>query len=109
MKLVKTIALSTILAGTVIPSAQAGSIASYYSDAFNGRRMANGQRFHQNSNSVASNKYKLGTVLKICHRSKCVTGVVRDRCGCSGVDLSKGLFRQLAPLKKGRIPVKIYR
>lgn len=83
--------------------------ATYYSDYFHGRRMANGQIFSQHSNSVASNVFKLGTRLSICYRGKCVTGVVRDRCGSCGIDLSKALFRQLAPLKKGRIKVAVYR
>jgi len=81
--------------------------ATFYSDYYQGRRMANGQRFSQSSNSVANNRYKLGTKVKICYKGRCVTGVVRDRCKCS-IDLSKALFRQLATLNKGRIPVKVY-
>lgn len=83
--------------------------ATYYADYFHGRRMANGQIFSQHSNSVASNHFKLNTPVSICYRGKCVRGVVRDRCGNCGIDLSKSLFRQLAPLRKGRIRVKVFR
>jgi rare lipoprotein A len=82
--------------------------ASYYADSFQGKRMANGAVFSQNSNSVASNKFKLGTRVNICYRGKCIGGVVRDRCGSCGIDLSKSVFRQLAPLRKGRIKVTVY-
>lgn len=93
---------------TLLPTSVMAGSATYYSDYFQGRRMANGQRFSQSSNSVASNRYKLGTRVKICYKRRCVTGVVRDRCNCS-IDLSKALFKQLAPLRKGRIPVKVYK
>lgn len=104
-----TILLATCLA--ILPASPAfasRTTATYYSDVFQGRRMANGQRFSQSSNSVATNQYKLGTRVKICHKQRCVTGVVRDRCNC-GIDLSKQLFKQIAPLKRGRVPVKVYR
>lgn len=91
---------------TILPSSVLAGSATFYSDYYQGKRMANGQRFYQSSNSVANNKYKLGTRLKICHKGRCVTGVVRDRCKCS-IDLSKALFRQLAPLKQGRIKVTV--
>jgi len=80
--------------------------ATFYSDYYQGKRMANGQLFRQSSNSVAHPHLRLGTVVKIRHKNRTVTGVVRDRCRCT-IDLSKGLFRQLAPLEKGRIPVKV--
>ena len=92
--------------------------ATYYSNYYVGRKMANGQRFSQNSNAVAHPYLPLGTQVKITHTRcvkygrKCsykkftVTGVVKDRCRCT-LDLSKGLFTQLAPLKKGRISVKV--
>lgn len=110
MKLTKFLLLLTLILG-IIPSktATAGNAsATFYSDYYQGRTMANGQRFYQSSNSIASNRYKFGTRLKICYRRWCVTGVVKDRCNCS-IDLSKALFRQLAPLRKGRIPVKVYK
>lgn len=82
--------------------------ATYYSDRLQGRKMANGQKFSQSSNTIATNKYRLGSRVKVCYKGRCVTGVVRDRCNCA-IDLSKSLFTQLAPLKKGKIPVKVYR
>lgn len=80
--------------------------ATYYSNYYVGRKMANGQRFSQNSNAVAHPYLRLGTRVKIRYKNRVVTGVVKDRCRCT-LDLSKGLFTQLAPLKKGRISVKV--
>jgi rare lipoprotein A (peptidoglycan hydrolase) len=106
MRITKLLLLTLSLC--LMHSSAIAGVATYYGDYNIGRRMANGQRFSQSSNSVATNRYRLGTRIKICHKKRCVTGVVRDRCNCS-YDLSKALFRQLAPLKKGRIPVKVYR
>ena len=91
---------------TFLPTAVLATSATFYSDYYQGRRMANGQTFSQSSNSVAHPSYRFGTRLRICYRNRCVTGVVRDRCNCS-IDLSKGLFRQLAPLSRGRINVSV--
>jgi rare lipoprotein A len=93
---------------SLLPTAVSANSATYYSDYYQGKKMTNGQTFSQSSNSVAHPSYKLGTRLQICHKNRCVTGVVRDRCRCS-IDLSKGLFRQLAPLSKGTINVSVKR
>lgn len=106
-KLLKTLIVGAITLLPILP-VQAG-VATYYSDWFHGRRMANGRVFSQHSNSIATNKHRLGTRLKLCYKRRCVIGVVRDRCGGCSYDLSKNLFRQLAPLKKGRIPVRVYK
>lgn len=103
-KLVAVVLLS--LAPVLEAKAASRMSATFYSNYYQGRRMANGQPFRQNSNTVATNRYKLGTRLRICTGKRCVVGVVRDRCNCS-IDLSKGLFKQLAPLKKGRVSVKV--
>jgi rare lipoprotein A (peptidoglycan hydrolase) len=104
--LTKTLLTTFTTYVSLLPSIVSAQTATYYSDAHQGQRMANGQFFFQSSNSVAHSRYKLGTRLQICHQSRCVIGVVRDRCRCS-LDLSKGLFSQLAPLSKGRINVSV--
>jgi len=104
--LLKLLTLTSVL---LTSSPVLANTATYYHNSLHGRRMANGQIFSQHSNTIASNRYKLGTRLKVCHGKRCVTGVVRDRCGNCSIDLSKGLFKQLAPLKRGRIPVRVYK
>lgn len=106
--MIRSIIIFSILFGFVEPviANSYRTTATYYSDYYNGRRMANGRKFRQNSNYIAHPRLKLGTQVKIRYKNHTVTGVVTDRCNCT-IDLSKGLFRQLAPLKKGRIPVKV--
>lgn len=108
--IVRKLILGLLLAAQVNPvmARPLSTRATYYSNYYVGRRMANGKRFFQNSNYVATNSYRLGTKLRICYKGRCIIGVVSDRCNCS-LDLSQGLFRQLSPLNKGRINVQIQR
>lgn len=85
---------------------QVTASATYYSDYFKGRRMANGEKFRQEAMVAAHPFYKLGTRLKITYKGRSVYVYVKDRCRCS-LDLSKAAFKQLAPLRQGRIPVKV--
>ena len=86
--------------------------ATWYGNQFHGRLTASGERFNQNAMTCASNKYKLGTHLKVTNiaNGKSVVCRVNDR-GKLGkgvvVDLSKGAFAKIAPLSQGRIKVKV--
>jgi rare lipoprotein A (peptidoglycan hydrolase) len=92
--------------GVALPANAGNASATYYSDYYIGRKMANGRRFSQSAMVAAHPTYKLGTRLRVKYKGRSVTVVVSDRCNCS-LDLSKAAFSQLAPLKKGRIPVRI--
>lgn len=86
--------------------------ATYYADKFHGRKTASGEIFNQNAKTCASNKYKFGTRLKVTNiaNGKAVICRVNDtgKFGRSVVvDLSKGAFAQIAPLKQGKIKVKV--
>lgn len=84
--------------------------ATYYHDWYEGRRMANGEIFRQNSNSAASNDYPLGTRLRITRNGRTITVVVRDRMARSGViDLSRRSFSELGNVRQGVIPVRVCR
>lgn len=85
--------------------------ASYYSDAFHGRKTASGIIYDKNKLTCASNTHKLGTILKVTNtqNNKSVIVTVTDRGGFSKVtiDLSKKAFSTIANLKQGIINVKI--
>jgi rare lipoprotein A len=85
--------------------------ASYYSDAFHGRKTASGVIYDKNKLTCASNTHKLGTRLKVTNtqNNKSVIVTVTDRGGFSKVtlDLSKKAFSTIAELKKGIINVTI--
>lgn len=87
-------------------------VASFYSDWYNGRPMANGRLFYNSSNSCAHRTLKFGTIVTIRNpaNGKTVKCVVRDRGPfVSGrvIDLSKTTFNQLAPLSRGVINVEL--
>ena len=54
-------------------------LASYYAHFHHGKRMANGKPFNMYAHTVAHKTIKLGTRLRICFKSKCVTATVTDR------------------------------
>ena len=86
--------------------------ATWYGNQFNGRLTASGERFNQRAMTCASNRYKLGTQLKVTNTAngKSVVCRVNDR-GKLGrgvvVDLSKGAFAKIAPLSQGKVKVTV--
>ena len=103
----KYVILLLLLLQSPVEARSFSASATYYGNSFVGRRMANGKTYHHGGSFIAHPSLRLGKSVKICHKGKCVRATVTDRCRCS-IDLSKDLFRQLAPLKKGRISVKVY-
>ena len=85
--------------------------ASYYADSFQGKVMRNGQVYHSNKLTCASNTHKLGTKLKVTNldNGKSVIVKVTDTGSFSKVtlDLSKKAFERIAELEKGIINIKI--
>lgn len=93
-------------------SSRQSGLASYYSNYYNGRRMANGQLFYNSSNSCAHRTLRFGTTVTIRNpaNGKTATCVVRDRGPfVSGrvIDLSTATFSQLAPLSQGVVRVEL--
>ncbi len=85
--------------------------ASYYHDKYQGRKTASGEIFSQNKYTCASNKYRLGTRLKVTNpkNGKSVIVLVNDTGQLYGrtIDLSKSAFKKIANLKQGIVKVKI--
>ena len=104
----KHIALITLLLSTPAVA----DYATWYGNQFHGRLTASGERFNQNAMTCASNRYKLGTRLKVTNTAngKSVGCRVNDT-GKFGrgvvVDLSKGAFAKIAPLSQGKVKVKV--
>lgn len=104
----KLIVLFTLLLSTPAIA----NYATWYGNQFNGRLTASGERFNQHAMTCASNRYKLGTQLKVTNTAngKSVVCRVNDR-GKLGrgvvVDLSKGAFAKIAPLSQGKTKVKV--
>lgn len=82
------------------------TLATFYDDWYIGRLTASGIVFNQNEYYGASNKYPLGTKIKIKHKEKIVKVKIVDRCNCS-LDLSKKAFKKLSSLSKGVINIEV--
>jgi rare lipoprotein A (peptidoglycan hydrolase) len=83
--------------------------ATYYHPALQSQAMANGRAYDaQNPLLAASNRYRLGTVLRVRRTDAAATVVVEvvDRGGeALELDLSEAAFARLAPLEQGRVAV----
>ncbi len=104
--------LLVCLAGTGTAGAVETGIAAYYSDVFQGRRTACGDRYDRNALTAAHNRYPCGTRIRVTNleNRKSVVVVVNDRGPSTPgriVDLSRRAARELGFLKQGLAEVKI--
>lgn len=86
------------------------SIVTYYSDKFEGKKTANGERFSQKKYTAAHKNYKFGTLLLVTDMAtnKWVIVRVNDKCPKNNVlDLSRVAAKQLGILRKGTIRAKV--
>lgn len=85
--------------------------ATYYHPSLAGHKKANGRPYNPRAMTAASNNYRLGTRVKVTNRKngKSVVVTITDRCGNCSIDLSQAAFQRIAPLRQGRVPVKITR
>ena len=101
-----------VLIAMLLSTPAIANYATWYGKQFHGRLTASGERFNQHDMTCASNRYKLGTQLKVTNTAngKSVVCRVNDK-GKLGkgvvVDLSKGAFAKIAPLSQGKVKVKV--
>ena len=85
--------------------------ATWYGEEFNDQVTFSGEKFNCNKLTCASNKFPMGTKLKITNKEnkKSVIVKVNDRGGMGEftIDLSKEAFKRIADLKTGIIDVKV--
>jgi rare lipoprotein A len=94
-----------------VASPVSANTATYYGNEFVGRRMANGKIYNHSKMVAASNRYRLGTRVKVTNlrNKKSVTVTITDRCGNCYIDLSRSAFSKIANTKLGRVPVSVKR
>lgn len=100
--------LGLVLLSTALPvNAQS---ATFYSNYFVGRKMANGKIYHHGKMIAAHPSLPLGARVKVTNRrtGRSVVVTISDRCNCS-IDLSKSAFGVIAKHRQGRVPVSITR
>ncbi|MCC7525969.1 MAG: septal ring lytic transglycosylase RlpA family protein [Chitinophagaceae bacterium] len=93
------------------PAIQRG-VASYYADKFQGRRMANGNKYDHQKLTAAANRYPLGVWVKVSNLSnkKSVIVQITDRMHHKNkrlIDLSKSAAKKLGFVKKGLTRVSV--
>lgn len=85
--------------------------ASYYSNIFNGRRTASGERYDPERLTAAHKTLPLGTWVRVTRRDgRWVEVRVNDRCGCGGghiIDLSRAAARKLDMIHSGTAAVRL--
>lgn len=87
-------------------------VASWYSDKFNGRKTANGERFDQKKMTAAHNKLPFGTWVKVTNlRNKKVVFVrINDRLHYKNkrvIDLTRAAAAQLGMIQSGLARVRV--
>jgi rare lipoprotein A len=86
--------------------------ASYYGSEFNGRRMANGERFDPNSNAAAHRTLPLGTKARVTNleNGRSATVTVKDRgphVRGRIIDVSPHVADRLDMKEDGVVPVRV--
>ena len=85
--------------------------ASYYSNIFNGRRTASGERYDPERLTAAHKSLPLGTWVRVTRKDgRWVEVKVNDRCGCGGghiIDLSRAAARKLDMIHSGTAAVRL--
>jgi rare lipoprotein A len=94
-----------------VGNAQVGH-ASYYSQRFNGRRTASGQRFDPASDTIAHRTLPFGTLVRVTNLQNglTTTGTVQDRGPWTRgriADLSPRIARQIDMMRAGVARVEI--
>lgn len=86
--------------------------ASYYADFFEGRRMANGERYDPDSNVAASRTLPLGTTARVTNleNGRSAVVVIKDRGPYVDgriVDLTPRTAERLDMVEAGVVPVEV--
>lgn len=87
--------------------------ATWYGDAYHGKRTYSGEVFDMNKMTAASNYFQIGDKLKVTNKlnGKSVIVRINDKGNFNKytIDLSKGAFKRIADLDKGIIDIKVVR
>lgn len=106
------ICFSHLQIGRAEPDVQRGKGSFYHADRFEGRPMANGDRFDPQSNAAASKTLPLGTVADVTNRANGETRrvVIEDRgpyVQGRVIDLSPKTAEELGMRHDGVAPVEV--
>jgi peptidoglycan lytic transglycosylase len=96
---------------TYAQSAEEGS-ANFYSDAFQGKKMANGQAYDKSKLTASHKKHAFGTKLKVTNveNGQSVVVTVTDRMAQNNpavIDVTRQAAEDLGFVKAGKVKIKM--
>jgi rare lipoprotein A len=108
----QTVSVSMLEPHMLAPRALQQGEASYYADAFHGRKTASGERFDMHEMTAAHRKLSFGTHVRVTNldNGRAVIVRINDRGPYYGervIDLSYGAARELDMVDAGVVPVDI--
>lgn len=68
-----------VLALVSISTESLAAKASWYGPGFHGKRTASGQVFNRHAYTAAHRSLPFGSIVSVCHRSRCVKVRINDR------------------------------
>lgn len=101
-----------LLLNSCAPKLTEAGKASFYADSFQGRKMANGEKFRQNQKTAAHKTLPFGTKVKVINvkNGKSVKVTITDRGPFVAgriIDLSKKAAKKLDMVNDGVVEVKL--
>jgi len=90
--------LIAVLALGLMTTTTQAEVASWYGPGFHGKKTASGQIFNRHALTAAHRTLPFGSVVRVCHRKRCVTVRINDRgpfIKGRSIDLSEAAARKI--------------
>jgi len=112
--IVATLAMLALVGAAGMAAAQAGEegVANFYSDKFQGKKMASGEIYDKDKLTASHKKLPLGTKVKVTNleNQKSVVVTINDRMAASNpavIDVTRRAAEELGFVKSGKTKVKL--
>ena len=111
-RIVRVIFAALLIGGTTFAQSGEEGLANFYSDSFQGKKMANGELYDKDKLTASHKKHPFGTKLKVTdiESGKSVVVTVTDRMGQKNpaiIDVTRHAADELGFTKAGKTRVKI--
>jgi len=112
--IVATLAMLVLVGAVGMAAAQAAEegVANFYSDKFQGKKMASGEIYDKDKLTASHKKLPLGTKVKVTNleNQKSVVVTINDRMAASNpavIDVTRRAAEELGFVKSGKTKVKL--
>lgn len=102
----------SLISGTAFAQSSEEGLANFYSDSFQGKKMANGEPYDKNKLTASHKTHPFGTKVKVTNidSGKSVVVTVTDRMAQKNpavIDVTRGAAEELGFAKAGKAKVKL--